>query len=328
MKMTSQFESIPFDNGNNEKGIICAANESRFAAANYSEPLTTFTVGWKDSENMEALLNFIAPVIHVGKRFEFKKANGNEAFLSEEDDVRAVGSVFKQVEFTGASVMSKTHNKGLTVRVDHDDVAGDDWEERYVQLLLRRLYCNELRRALSALETVAFRTDCIWGGAGENAQLNPDGDIRRALSSAADSSGIRPNRVLFGEGAWDMRSNIYDLQNTSAAQRAATLSMEDLARKLFVDEIRVINSRYQSSGGNKSKVLGNDVYMFYTRNDLIKDEPANIKRFVMPLDGSNFRVYREAHSKFTDITVEHYSNIIITSNTGIQRLSIADGSES
>jgi hypothetical protein len=319
---TTTTELLPADLGNNEGGLVCAANESRFTAANYSEPLTTFTVGWKDPESIEGLLNFIAPVIHVGKRFEFKKMDNGDAFLSESDDVRAIGSAFKRIEFSGSSVMGKTFNKGLTVRVDHDDVAGDDWQERHVQLLLRRLYRNELRRAIAALNAAAVATGKIWGGEGN--QQNPDADLRGALALATDAAGIRPNRILFGEGAWDIRSNVYDIQTSAAAQRAATLSRDDLARKLFVDEIRILGARYQS-GFTKTTIAGNDVYFFHTQNDLVKDEPANIKRFVTPMDGSNFRVYAEEHSKYTDITVEHYSHIIITSPLGIQRLSVGEG---
>jgi hypothetical protein len=319
-------EILPFDCGNNEKGLVCAANESRFMTANYSEPLTTFTVGWKDAENIEELLNFVAPVIHVGKRFEFKMANNAEAFLSEEDDVRAIGASFKRVEFSGTSVMDKTLNKGLTVRIDRDDVAGDDWQERHVQLLLRRLFRNELRRAIVALDTASYAdsSPITWGG---NGSQNPDADIRQALAVVADMVGVRPNRILFGEGAWDIRSNVYDVQTTAAAQRAATLPLNDLARKFFVDQIRVFGARYQSAS-NKQTIVGDNVYMFNTKNNIVKDEPADIKRFVTPIDGHNFRVYVEEHSKYTDITVEHYSHIVVTTPAGIKRLEITEGSAS
>jgi hypothetical protein len=318
-------EIFPMDRGDNEKGVVCVANESRFNSANYSEPLTAFTVGWKDGENMEDLLNFIAPIVHVGKRFEFKKADNVQAFLSETDDVRAVGSAFKTVDFSGTSVMAKTINKGLTVRVDHDDVAADGWQERYVQLLLKRLYRNELRRAISAFNAATTPIPRVWGG--ETGSINPDGDIREILSSAADISGVRPNRIIFGEGVWDLRSSVYDNQSTAAAQRAATLTMEGLARKFFVDEIRVFSARYQSSPTAKSMIVGNDVYLFYTQNEIVKDEPANIKRFVTPIDGGNFRVYLEEHSKFTDISVEQYSNIIITAESGIKWVTVTAGEE-
>ncbi|MDR2807190.1 MAG: hypothetical protein LBB11_03475 [Puniceicoccales bacterium] len=314
-------EVLPKDDGFQDYGTVCVANESRFTAAHYSEPLTAFTVGWKDREKIESLLNFIAPLVNVARRFEFKVADNHQAFLSETDDVRSIGSAFKRVEFTGSSVTSKTFNKGLTIRVDHDDVAGDDWRERYVQLLLQRLYRNELRRAIAALETNAASIEESYLWSNTTGTPNPDADIRGELEAAMDISGVRPNRLIFGEGAWDVRANAYDFQNNAGANRSASLNFEELARKLFIDEVRVISSRYQSSPTTKAPFLGNTIYAFYTVDEVMKDEPANIKRFVTPVEGNSpFRVYVEEHSKFSDITVEHYSNIIITSAIGIRKL--------
>jgi hypothetical protein len=310
-------EVLPKDDGFQACGMVCAANEARFTASTYSEPLTAFTVGWKDSEQIEEMLNFLAPVIPVAKRFEFKVSDGEQYFLSETDDMRSIGSAFKRIEFAGESITSRTYNKGLTVRVDHDDVAGDDWRERYVQLLLQRLLRNELRRAIAALETNAASTSetYVW-----DSSSNPDSSIRAELEAAAAISGVRPNRIVIGEAAWDIRSDAYDAQNNAGAARAAGLAPAELARKLFVDEVRIMSARYQN-GVVKENIIGNRVYAFYTRNDIMKDEPANIKRFVTPVDGGvTFRVYADEHSKFTDLTVEHYSNVVLTSKDGIRKL--------
>ncbi|MDR3143895.1 MAG: hypothetical protein LBT64_00120 [Puniceicoccales bacterium] len=314
-----KIEILPKDDGFQECGMVCAANEARFTASTYSEPLTAFTVGWKDSERIEELLNFIAPIIPVAKRFEFKVSDNEQCFLSETDDIRSIGSAFKRVEFIGTSITSRTYNKGLTVRVDHDDVAGDDWRERYVQLLLQRLLRNELRRAITALEdnAISLSQSYVW-----NSSSNPDSSIRAELEAAANVTGVRPNRIVIGEAAWDIRSDAYDSQNNAGATRAAGLTPAELARKLFVDDVRVMSARYQSAGA-KSDIIGNRVYAFYTRNDIMKDEPANIKRFVTPIDGGGtFRVYADEHSKFTDLTVEHYSNVVLTSKDGMRKLTV------
>lgn len=314
-------EILPKDDGFQEAGMVCAANETRFSSANYSEPLTAFIVGWKDSENLESMLNFIAPAIPVAKRFEFKISDNSQSFLSETDDIRSIGSSFKRVEFVGTSVTSRTYNKGLTVRVDNDDVAGDDWRERYVQMLMQRLLRNELRRAISLLSTNATtkattNATYTWGSS-----ANPDSDIRAELEAAADKTGIRPNRLIIAENAWDIRCDAYDAQNNAGASRSAGLSLPELSRKLFIDEARIMSARYQE-GSAKANMLSGAIYAFYTKNDIMKDEPANIKRFVTPIDGTNFRVYVDEHSKFTDLTVEHYSNIAITSSDGIRKLNV------
>src|ERR1700722_17210890 len=104
-----------------DPGRVLFANSSRFLEAYFSEPLTNYAVGWRDPNNIEASLQFIAPSVPVGRRFEWKKANNAEEFLSEViDDERAVGSDFKRVEYTASDVTDKTLNKGLTYIADLD----------------------------------------------------------------------------------------------------------------------------------------------------------------------------------------------------------------
>ncbi|MBE6410943.1 MAG: hypothetical protein E7036_00130 [Opitutales bacterium] len=302
-----------------ENKNIITANENRFTATNYSEALTAFTVGWVDPDNIAKLLDFIAPPIPVGRRFEFKRSDNAQAFYSENDDVRSIGAEFKRVKYDGESVNEKTLNKGLTIRVDHDEVAGDDWQERYVQMLLQRLLRNELRRAVSALETIATEHASVdWIDAD-----NPDADIRDMLASATNESGIRPNRLLFGESAWDKRMTCLESQNSAVAFKGASMLQSELAGKFLLDGCEVLSSRYQSASTQKSQILGDTVFAFFGQNTVSKDEPSNLKRFYTPTEeGSAFRVYCDEHAKYTDITVEHYSSIVATSKLGVRKLSI------
>lgn len=302
---------------------IISANENRFSAGNYSEALTAFTVGWVDPENTAKILDFIAPPIPVGRRFEFKKSDNAQAFYSESDDVRAIGAEFKRVSYTGESVNEKTINKGLTIRVDHDEVSGDDWQERYVQMLMQRLLRNELRRAVKALETIAASDNSAksW-----NAGANPDADIRNMLMLAADQSGVRPNRLLFGESAWDLRMTSLESQNSAVAFKGAAMAKDELAGKFMLDGCEVLSSRYQSAPVTKSKILADAVFAFFAQNTISKDEPSNLKRFYTPTEeGGAFRVYCDEHAKYTDITVEHYSSIVATSALGVRKLTVQKG---
>lgn len=324
MNTLQHTQLLPLDNGSIEKGVVHAANESRFNTAHYSEPLTTFTAGWKDSEDIEALLQFIAPTVHVGRRFEFKRADNAEAFYSEDDDVRAIGSAFKRVEYNGESVNEKTLNKGLTIRVDHDDIAGDDWQERYVQLLMRRLQRNELRRAIAILAAAASgnTTGKIWYVDGTAA--NPDSDIRAMLAAAADESGIRPNRIVIGEGAWDLRANCFAAQDNAGAFHNAGKAPAEVSSTLFLEGLRVLSARYQSSASAKSAILGDMVYAFYAEDGNTREDPSNLKRFVTPTEAGTYRVYVEEHAKYTDLSVEHYSSIVATSSLGVHALTVSD----
>lgn len=315
---TSTSETLPQDSGNISQGVVHAASESRFNATNFSEALTAFSSGYKDPENLGELLEFIAPSVPVGRRFEFKRAINAEAFLSETDDVRAIGSSFKRVEYSGQSVNEKTLNKGLTIRIDHDEIVSDDWQERHVQLLIQRLYRNELRRAIAVLDTASTQSIHSW-----NSKSNPDADLRKLLITATNLSGIRPNRLLIGESAWDARVTAYETKEANSSFRSADMSPNDLAKKLLIDEAKIIRARYQSHPNQKSQIAGSSIYAYFAQNAVTKDEPSNLKRFITPVDtGNAFRVYIEEQSKFTSISVEHYSNIVVTSDLGIQKITI------
>lgn len=291
-------------------GQIYAANEARFTAANYSEPLTAYTLGWTDPENLEVLLNQIAPAVEVSRRFEFKAADNAEAFLSETDDLRAIGAAFKRVDYTGSSVNEKTHNKGLTTRIDHDDTVGDGWREQAVDRLMMRLLRNDLRRALTLLNAAANNQARTW----TSGSPNPDADCRTELKAAADISGVRPNTILFAEAAWDARTGAYEASTAPAAARKAAMTEAELARHLMVDLVLPIKARYQSTSSAKAGVMTASTVLFYLAlQGVTKDDPSDIKRFVTPTPGGRFRVYVTEHEKWTDITVEHYSNIVITS---------------
>ncbi|MDR1665881.1 MAG: hypothetical protein LBR62_02445 [Puniceicoccales bacterium] len=297
----------------NNETKITTATEEHFNRSHYSDSLTAFAAAWKDPDGLENILEFVAPVVPVTRRFEYKQTDTDSMFYTEPDDLRASGSDFKHVEFVGKSISAKTFNKGLTVRLDGDDTLGENWPERYVHLLMKRLYRNELRRALIALDAHDTEVAQEWGADG-----NPDTNLRIVLMEMAQTVGYSPNRILFGETAWFKRFDIYGGQENAGAQIAAGMNRSDLADRLRVEEVRLLKKPHlglQSTGWT-----GNEIYAFYAKGNLLKDEPSNIKRFSTPLDNGFFRVYMDEHHKYVDITVEHYSHIVVTSPKGIAKI--------
>jgi hypothetical protein len=310
------------DNGTLLPGQLCLANESRFNSAFYSEPLTAYSAGWRDPNNLEALLDFIAPPVQVGRRFEYKKADNTEAFLSDADDMRAIGADFKRVEYKGSSVSDKTVNKGLTIRVDLD-IAGDmpNWRELYTARLLQRILRSELRRAIDTLVNNATNAAKTWD---TTAGKDPDSDILTELMNAVDSAGVRPNRIVFGDVAWNKRLLAHRAQASAGGFASAGLVPAELAGFLGVDGIRISRERYQSTVAAKSKIVPDVVLLFYGIDGATTEDSTHVKRFWSAVEGGGkFRVYeQQVNAKMVDLTVEHYSNVLLTSNVGLRKLTI------
>jgi len=319
-------------------------NAGAFLETYYSEPLTNYTVGWRDPNDIEASLQFVAPAVPVGRRFEWKQAANAEEFLSEiVDDARAIGADFKSVKYTGADVTDKTYNRGLTLIVDLDNVqetgagAGlvPSWQQNAVAKLTRRLYRNSFRRAIAALSASAVTVPLTWSVQPVNpgvVPVNPDMDVQADLVAQTTLTGIRNNRVLYGDSAFLYRQQAYGAQNNPAGylgydpKSGAAAAM---AAALQVDRVMISRERYQSGAAVKSEILGANVYTFFAQDNVDTEDPSNIKRFVSTFDaeqgGGLFRVYvQQISAKLVAISVEFYEKIVVTYAGGIRKLVIAN----
>jgi len=315
-------ERLAQDNGRLTPGQVALANESRFNAAFYSEPLTAYAVGWRDPNQLEETLDFLFPPVQAGRRFEFKKADNAEAFYSETDDQRALGADFKRVEYKGTTQLDKTYNKGLTMRVDMDQVDGmPTWRAVFTARLLQRLLRSELRRAITAFSGAATNTAKTWD---TSAGKDPDQDVLTDLIAAVDDSGVRPNRLLYGDVAWNKRLIAHRAQSSSGGYASAGLTPRELSGFLGVDGVRVSRERYQSTAIAKAKVTPDIVLEFFAEDGLGPDDASHGKRFWSAVEsGGKYRIYEQAVSaKMIDLTVEHYSNCVVTSTVGLRKLTI------
>lgn len=307
--------------GGNAPGAMYFANEARFESSHYSQPLTEYAVGWKEPTNIIETLDFVAPPVEAQRKFEFKKAVNAEAYLSDVDDLRAIGGDFKRVEYNGETVLDKTLNKGLTMRIDLDTVEGlTDWKLDYVQRLLHRLHRNELRRGLAILDALAINTPKTWDDTAK-----PDNDVRAEVIASGDLRGIDANRVLFGLAAWNLRLTSIGSQTNTAATQLYQQKAQDLADFYGVDKVHVGRQRYQSAAAAKSPIFGSVVYAYYALDSAMHDDPSDIKRFWTACqNGQKFAVYEhQVSAKFVDLTVEHYSKVIGTGALGVRKLTIS-----
>ncbi len=308
------------DGGGVPSGKIHAYNDA-VGDTHYSEALTGYAVGWRDPENLDALLERIAPSVPVGRRFEYREFTSTDEFLIDTDDERYTGASFKEVRRTSKLTTGKTVNRGLRVILDADEIDEmPNAEEVWTGWLLRRLVRSELYRTMALIDAAATNADKTW-----NSSANPDGDVRAAQQAGANVSGILPDVVLYSDAAWNLRLDAYEAKNTPAAGASAQYTPERLAAYLMARDVIISRSRYQSSASAKSEIVGSKVYAYLASPGLTAEDPSNIKRFVSAVAGGGTRrVYRqELDEKRIAITVEHYSLPKITSTLGIRKLTVA-----
>ena len=303
--------------GRNAKGVIALANEARFTAVNFSEPLTAYAIGWRDPTNLQEQLDLMFPPVEVPRRFEYKSAKNSDEFLSEADDVRAIGAAFKKVEYSGTSVNEKTLNKGLTVTLDRDEmVAGT--EERTVARLIARLNRNDFRRGVALLAANATNTNKTW-----NSSADPDQDVADDLLTGGDARGVESNTLVYGPTAWSLRRKAYRAKTDTALVLDGSMTVDQVVQSLGLDKGLVSKARYQSTAAGKTRVVGSYVFMYYTDPVGSQEDPSNAKHFWTPTESGRFRVYREEHAKTLDISVEHYGTLACPSSLGMRMFTVS-----
>ncbi len=312
-----------------EAGKVALANEGAVNNQFLAEALTQYSVGWTSPEGrLEALLKVLTgEPITVAKRFSFKKADNAKAFASVEndEDVRAIGADFKRVTVQGTTVDAHTLSKGLTMRLDRDELNDDPQaEQKAVAYLKTLLLRGEIIRAFTGLSGTATGGNAIsktWG-TGDSAR-DADADVAAHLQTLADDAGLLPNRVFYGATAWQKRFATLRDAGNSAVAMTATMTPEQLSGLLGLDSVHVCNERYQTSSGKATLLTNNLVLLFNAQTSGIKDDPSNIKRFVTPVNGADFAVFREEKAAGIDITVAHQSLISITSSKGVGKITVS-----
>ena len=323
----SQILTVPQDRGdsNRSEGIY-AANESRYIESTFSEPLTAFAVGYQDPGQLQELLDFISPPVVTTRRFEYLKWTNAEEFQAEtnNEDIRAIGADFKRVEYTSGKATGGVFNKGLTLRYDMDNAEDiPNYDQIVTARLMRRLLRAEALRAYTALSGAAVATTpLIWNA---TAGLDPDQNIADLVVSFGDSMGLNPTRVLYGLGAWQARRKAHRAQNTAGGFASSEDTIDEVATAVGVDEGFISRERYSTSSTAKSKIIPDSVIVFLANANQSPEDASNVKRFIANTQGGTpFRTYSQvsANGKFKSITVEHYSNILVTAPLGVQLATI------
>ena len=303
-------------------GQLTTANASLFTEAYFSEPLTTYAIGWRDPAGYDALSDFVAPPLPAtGERYEHIEYPNAEAFLSDDasDDLRPIGADFKTVDYTSTKDQRTIPNRGLRFVVDIDHVrAMPGWQETYTNRLMQRLARNAARRKVALAVAAGAAAALVWDAAGT---ADPDLDIANQAKLCGDSSGISPNRALWGLQAKLLRYATYGATNAAKAIAGRSLSPEEASQKIGLQAL-VDESRYQT-GATKAPIVANNVVLFSAYGPSGED-PSNFKSARgMTQQGSRFAVYvRQLSVKFWEIVVECYETEFCATTLGCRTLTV------
>lgn len=240
------------------------------------------------------IADMVFPIVNVAKQSDMIAVFSRGEALREENDRRAPGTAANRVTRSVSSDTYFANNYALSDAVVIEDRANAD------PIYVQQLYNNRAQWLKGKLDLQWERrlTNIVTSGtnvgsssavsSGWTDLSNADalGDVNNAIDNVFDSTGLKPNRIVFGEAAWRnfrRNTNVRDLIN-GVNNGGGFATQDQVANLLEVNEVLVGAGFANTAAEGQAEVLatlwGDNVLVYFA------PEAASIE---MPSLGYSFR---------------------------------------
>lgn len=276
------------------------------------------------------IADMISPIVPVGKQSNYYTIFSRADILRVEDTKRSPGTEANKVTQDVSCARYYADNYALKDNVNIEDKANAD------PIMLSKLYGNKTKYVTNKLfldwesrvaNQVTSGTNvgsyaAVSSAWSDNTNSTPLADINAALDNVQDSTGIRPNRIVFGDLAWrHFRRNtaIRDLimGTNNGGGYANVAQVKEL---LEVETILVggayINTANEAQAESISQVWADNVLVYYGTNAPSIDDPSFMYAFRWNAPGlPNMQVERhpfDSKTKSEEVEVGYYQDEVVT----------------
>lgn len=280
-----------------------------------------------------ALAEFLAPTVRVAASIgQFKKFSGKNAFQIS-PTARAVGGTATRVKFEATDPTYNCLPQALEVAIDDSerDAAGDDQlglEQQKVSTLVSSATISHEDQVLTLINGSLSATAGV--GVWSDIDKDPVAELDAMIEAIAIKTGMMPNRIAFGLGAWNKFRNhpkVIARQPGAAiigvsAQQAVNMTLNPAL------EIRVgVLSKDLAKFGNDknaSNIVGANVYIFTASPNPTTYDPSFAKTFMAGTGGiAAVREYRDEAARSDIYAIDWARDIQVVSTDCAKRISIS-----
>lgn len=280
--------------------------------------LTNYAIGLaQDFTNVMA--EFIAPTVVVPSTIgHFKKFDDKNAFQTYNTQ-RAIGGTATRIEFEASDLTYNCKPQALEVTIDdaERDAAGDtdplSLEQSKVKTLVQNATLGHEDKVYALAGTVAAESGL---GVYSNAANDPIAEIDGLIEAITTQTGMMPNRMAIGLGAWRVIRNHpkviarqpgASLIGTTTAQFASMLlnpGIDIRVGTLSKDTAKFGNAK------NAVNLIGGQFFLFIASPSPSQYDPSFMKTFTAKRGGiTSVRQYR-AESARSDVLAADWSEDI------------------
>jgi len=281
-----------------------------------------------------ALADFIAPRVPVGVGTGmFKKFDDKNAFQLY-DTARAVGGPATRIEFSADDGTFNCEANALEVPVDDQEraKAGDSQsalEEAKTRTLVINASLAREKRVFDLIKAnvAAAASKGAWSS---NANANPIDEIDEMIEAIATATGLMPNRMVIGLGAWRTLKNHAKVIERLNGAAEKSVSLDVFAGMLLNPQIDIrvgilsIDANKTGKAAAKSNIVGSEIFLFHGNDNPTQYDPGFAKTFSI---GSNsvesVRMYREERNRSDILAVDWSEDVQVVSSICAKRITVS-----
>lgn len=302
----------------------------KIGSSTYVETLKNYAFGVAQDAKT-TLADFIAPRVPVGVASgKFKKFDDKNAFQLY-DTARALGGTATRMEFVATDGNFNCSPNALEVAIDDQerDQAGSA-DSALEEAKTRTLVINAaLAREKRVFDLVKAKVGAAatWDSSGDD---DPIDVIDAQIEAIANATGMLPNRMVIGLGAWRAIKNHAEVLKRQAGVSNKGVTLDVLAGMLLnpAIDIRVGVMSYDASktgkAASKSNVVGSEIFLFHGNDNPTQYDPGFAKTFSIGANSVEaVRMYREERCHSDILAVDWSEDVQVVSTACAKRISVS-----
>lgn len=306
------------------------------STATYKETLKQYAYGVAQDVK-SALADFIAPRVPVGVGTGmFKKFDDKNAF-QRYDTARAVGGPATRIEFAAGDGNFNCEANALEVPIDDQEreKAGDAQsalEEAKTRTLVVNASLAREKRVFDLIKAnvSAVASKGVWSAANSGGSAQPIDEIDEQIEAIATATGLMPNRMVIGLGAWRILKNHPNVIARLNGSAEKSVSLDAFSGMLLNPqmEIRVgimsIDANKMGKAASKSNVVGSEIFLFHGSDNPTQYDPGFAKTFSVGANSVEaVRLYREERSRSDILAVDWSEDVQVVSSICARRITVS-----
>jgi len=305
---------------------------SKLGTSTYKETLKQYAAGVAQDVK-SALADFIAPRVPVGvAQGMFKKFDDKNAFQIY-DTARALGGAATRMEFEATDGTFNCRANALELPIDDQErEAAGSADQALEESRVRTLVINaSLAREKKVFDLVKSGVSASLTRAySSSSDLDPVDDIDAQIEAIAGATGLMPNRMVIGLGAWRILKNHASVLKRQQGVTDKGVSLAGFAAMLLNPQIDIrvgvlgFDANKMGKAASKGNIVGSEIFVFHGNDNATQFDPSFAKTFSI---GSNsvesVRTYREERNRSDILAVDWSEDVQVVSTLCARRITVS-----